>query len=385
MLHQHRAQFPALKNKTYFNYGGTGPMPQSAIDVIIQTQAHIQDIGPFSMEVYQWIAPEIAKVRSIIAQELNVPTSTITLTDNVSVGCNIAIWGIDWQPGDHLLLSDCEYPGVIAMAQEVSRRFGVEITTCPLFATLNGGNPVEVIAQNLQSNTRLVILSHIIWNTGQFLPIDKIGEICRDNGSLLLIDAAQSAGVLPLNLTELAVDFYAFTGHKWFCGPAGVGGLYVSPAAREKLHPTFIGLSSVILDDRSRSINWQPDGRKYEISTMAVPLLIGLGEAIAYHHQWGTAEERYAKIRHNSAYLWQKLAELPHVKCLKNSPPESGLVSFQLTNNQSALELVKFLESQKIMIRRVATHDCIRVSTHYLTLESEIDQLIAAIKIFCAL
>jgi L-cysteine/cystine lyase len=385
MLHQHRAQFPALKNKTYFNYGGTGPMPQSAIDVIIQTQAHIQDIGPFSMEVYQWIAPEIAKVRTIIAQELNIPTSTITLTDNISVGCNIAIWGIDWQPGDRLLLSDCEYPGVVAMAQEVSRRFGVEITTCPLFATLNGGDPAEIIAQNLQSNTRLVILSHITWNTGQFLPIDKIGEICRNNGSLLLIDAAQSGGVLPLNLTELAVDFYAFTGHKWFCGPAGVGGLYVSPTAREKLQPTFIGLSSVMLDDRSRPINWQPDGRRYEISTMAIPLLIGLGEAIAYHHQWGTAEERYTQICHNSAYLWQKLAELPDIKCLKDSPPESGLVSFQLTNNQTALELVKFLESQRILTRRVATHDCIRVSTHYLTLESEIDQLIAEIKVFCSL
>jgi len=385
MLHQHRAQFPALKNKTYFNYGGTGPMPQSAIDVIIQTQAHIQDIGPFSMEVYQWIAPEIAKVRTIIAQELNIPTSTITLTDNISVGCNIAIWGIDWQPGDRLLLSDCEYPGVVAMAQEVSRRFGVEITTCPLFATLNGGDPAEIIAQNLQSNTRLVILSHITWNTGQFLPIDKIGEICRNNGSLLLIDAAQSGGVLPLNLTELGVDFYAFTGHKWFCGPAGVGGLYVSPTAREKLQPTFIGLSSVILDDRSRPINWQPDGRRYEISTMAIPLLIGLGEAIAYHHQWGTAEERYTQICHNSAYLWQKLAELPHIKCLKDSPPKSGLVSFQLTNNQTALELVKFLESQRVLTRRVATHDCIRVSTHYLTLESEIDQLIAEIKVFCSL
>jgi len=385
MLHQHRAQFPALKNKTYFNYGGTGPMPQSAIDVIIQTQAHIQDIGPFSMEVYQWIAPEIAKVRTIIAQELNIPTSTITLTDNISVGCNIAIWGIDWQPGDRLLLSDCEYPGVVAMAQEVSRRFGVEITTCPLFATLNGGDPAEIIAQNLQSNTRLVILSHITWNTGQFLPIDKIGEICRNNGSLLLIDAAQSGGVLPLNLTELGVDFYAFTGHKWFCGPAGVGGLYVSPTAREKLQPTFIGLSSVILDDRSRPINWQPDGRRYEISTMAIPLLIGLGEAIAYHHQWGTAEERYTQICHNSAYLWQKLAELPHIKCLKDSPPKSGLVSFQLTNNQTALELVKFLESQRVLTRRVATHDWIRVSTHYLTLESEIDQLIAEIKVFCSL
>jgi L-cysteine/cystine lyase len=313
-----------------------------------------------------------------------VPTSTITLTDNVTVGCNIAMWGIDWQLGDHLLLSDSEHPGIVATAQEIGRRFGVEVTVCPLSTTLNVGDPEQLIAQSLKSQTRLVILSHILWNTGQVLPIDKIGEICRNNKSLLLVDAAQSAGVLPLKLTELAVDFYAFTGHKWFCGPAGVGGLYVSTSAREKLQPTFIGLSSIVTDKFANPVNWQPDGRRYEMSTIASPLFIGLSQAIAYHNQWGTAEERYAQICRNSGYLWQKLTELSGVKCLKHSPPQSGLVSFQLTKNRSALELVKFLEAQKILTRTIANPECIRVSVHYLTLESEIDQLIAALTAFCS-
>ncbi|MBE9056673.1 aminotransferase class V-fold PLP-dependent enzyme [Sphaerospermopsis sp. LEGE 08334] len=382
MLHHHRQKFPALGNKIYFNYGGQGPMPQGAMDAISQTQAHIQEIGPFGAEAYRWISPQMQSVREAIASTLNVPSDTITLTGNVTIGCNIGMWGIDWQAGDHLLLSDCEHPGVIATAQEISRRFAVEVSTCPLMATLNEGDTVSIIAENLRPNTRLVVLSHVLWNTGQVLPIDKITEICRKNNSLLLVDAAQSVGVLPLNLTELGVDFYAFTGHKWLCGPAGVGGLYVRPQSREQLQPTFIGLDGVITNNQAQPINWQPDGRRYEVSTLATPLYIALKEAIAIHHQWGTAEERYQQICSNSEYLWQKLIELSNVKCLKNSPPQSGLVSFVLTNNQPSLKLVQFLESQKILTRTIANPNCIRVSVHYLTLESEIDQLITAIKEF---
>ncbi|MBD2291962.1 aminotransferase class V-fold PLP-dependent enzyme [Anabaena sphaerica FACHB-251] len=382
MLHHHRAKFPALANKIYFNYGGQGPMPQGAMDAITQTQAHIQEIGPFGAEAYGWISPQMQATREAIASTLNVPTDTITLTGNVTIGCNIGMWGIDWQAGDHLLLSDCEHPGVIATAQEISRRFAIEVSTCPLMATLNEGDPVTIIAESLRPNTRLVILSHVLWNTGQVLPIDKITEICRNNNSLLLVDAAQSVGVLPLNLTESGVDFYAFTGHKWLCGPAGVGALYVRPQTREMLQPTFIGLDGVITNNQAQPINWQPDGRRYEVSTLATPLYVGLREAIAVHNQWGTAEERYQKICRNSEYLWQKLTALTNVKCLKNSPPQSGLVAFQLANNQPSSKLVQFLESQKILTRTIANPNCVRVSVHYLTLESEIDQLIAAIEIF---
>ena len=353
-------------------------MPQVAMDTIAQSQAHIQSIGPFGNEAYSWISPQVQASREAIASLLNVPSDTITLTGNVTVGCNIAMWGIDWHAGDHLLLSDCEHPGVIATAGEIARRFAVEVTTCPLMATLNEGDSISIIADNLRPHTRLVVLSHVLWNTGQVLPIDKIVEVCRSNKSLLLIDAAQSVGVLPLDLTALGVDFYAFTGHKWLCGPAGVGGLYVRPEARLSLHPTFIGLNGVTTNSQAQPTGWQPDGRRYEVSTLSTSLYVGLKAAITIHEQWGTAEERYERICQNSQYLWQKLNSLSNVKCLKNSPPESGLVSFQLTN-QPSLKLVQYLESQKILTRTIAHPNCIRVSVHYLTLESEIDQLITVI------
>jgi L-cysteine/cystine lyase len=380
-LHHHRAQFPALSNKIYFNYGGQGPMPQGAMDAITQSQAHIQHLGPFGNAAYGWISPQIQASREAIAFTLNIPSNTITLTGNVTIGCNIAMWGINWQPGDHLLLSDCEHPGVIATAQEIARRLAIEVTTCPLMATLNEGNPISIIAENLRPRTRLVVLSHVLWNTGQVLPIDKIVELCRSNNSLLLIDAAQSVGVLPVDLTALGVDFYAFTGHKWLCGPAGVGGLYVRPETRENLHPTFIGLNGVTTNSQAQPTGWQPDGRRYEVSTLSTPLYIGLKAAITIHEQWGTAEKRYEQICKNSQYLWQKLTSLSNVKCLKNSPPESGLVSFQLTN-QTSIKLVQYLESQQILTRTISQPNCIRVSVHYLTLESEIDELITAVSNF---
>jgi L-cysteine/cystine lyase len=382
-LDQHREQFPALGNKIYFNYGGQGPMSQRVLDTISQAQTHIQNIGPFSTEVGNWINHETQATREAIASELNVPAQTITFTENVTVGCNIGLWGIDWRAGDHILLSDCEHPGVIATTQEIARRFAVEVSVCPLKATLNQGDPVEAIAQHLRPNTRLVIISHVLWNTGQVLPLDKIVEVCRNNNSLLLVDAAQSVGALPLNLTALGVDFYAFTGHKWLCGPAGVGGLYVRPEARDSLNPTFIGLRGVIVNSEAKPVNWHPDGRRYEVATSGFPLYAGLKEAIAVHNQWGTAQERYQQILHNSQYLWQSLAALPDIKCLRTSPPDSGIVSFQLTNQpQANLKLVQFLESQKILLRTIADPICIRASVHYLTLESESDQLVEAIQRF---
>ena len=391
LLELHRQQFPALANKTYFNYGGQGPMPQAAIDAINNSQEYIQRRGPFSSEVNAWITQEVEQTRLAIASELNAPAETITITEDVTVGCNIAMWGIDWQAGDRILLSDCEHPGIIATAAEISRRFGVEVDTCPLMATLNQGDPTDVIAQHLRSHTRLVVLSHLLWNTGQVLPLDKIVKGCKQHqGSRplqILVDAAQSVGLLPLNLTELGADFYAFTGHKWLCGPAGVGGLYVRPEAQSTLHPTFIGWRSVVTDSTGKPTNWQPDGRRYEVATSAFSQYAGLRAAIATHQQWGTAQERYQQICKLSQYLWQRLKDLSDTICLRTAPPQAGLVSFQLKNSSSTdkvhLKLVQYLETQGLMARTLLDPDCVRACVHYFTLESEIDQLVSEIEKFC--
>ncbi len=385
-LHQYRQQFPALANKAYFNFGGQGPMPLSAMDAVTQAQNDIQRLGPFGNEVNSWLMQKTKVTRVAIATELNVPPETITLTEDVTVGCNIAMWGIDWEPGDHILLTDCEHPGIIAIANEIARRFSVEVSNCPIMATLNDGDPVSIIAQNLRPRTRMVVLSHVLWNTGQVLPLEKIVEVCKSNNTKLMVDAAQSVGLLPLNLTELGVDFYAFTGHKWLCGPPGVGGLYVRPQSRESLYPTFIGWRSVVVDGQAQPVKWQESGKRYEIATSAYPFYVGLTEAISVHQKWGTPQQRYEQICRNSEYLWKKLMTVSSIKCLLNSPPKSGLISFQIASNQSktSLELVTFLESKKIFTRTILSPDCVRACVHYFTLESEIDQLVEEISGFCS-
>jgi L-cysteine/cystine lyase len=375
-LNQHRQQFPALSHKAYFNYGGQGAMTQSAIAAIQQAHEYIQTTGPFSGTTNRWITEQAQQMKATIAAELHVPPATLTLTEDVSIGCNIPLWGIDWQAGDHLLLTDCEHPGIIAAAQEIQRRLGIEITTCPLQETLNQGDPIETIAQYLQSNTRLVVLSHILWNTGQVLPLAEIVQVCHGRSVLVLVDAAQSVGVLPLNLTELEADFYAFTGHKWWCGPAGLGGLYVRPQVQ--ISPTFIGWRSITVDAAGQPTGWMADGRKYEIATSDYPLYAGLSAAIAYQNEWGTATDRYQRILELSRSLWQKLAELPNVTCLRTAPPEAGLVSFTV-EGQAHGAIVQALEQQNIFVRTILDPDCIRACVHYLTTEEEIDQLVTAI------
>ncbi len=383
-LEQYRSQFPSLKQKAYFNYGGQGPMPQAAIEAIATCYQEIQNLGPFSNAANRWITQAGDQTRAAIAGELNVPSSTITLTEDVSVGCNIGLWGIDWKKGDRLILTDCEHPGIIAAAQEIQRRFQVEIIVCPIQQTLNQGNPVEIIANAVNNQTRLVIISHLLWNTGQVLPQGEISKACKQiNPDVkILVDAAQSVGSLALNLIADQIDFYAFTGHKWWCGPEGLGGLYVSSEARASLAPTFIGWRGIVSDTSGYPTGFKDDGKRYEIATSAYPLYSGLQAALKIHQSWGSVAQRYQKICQLSHILWQKLREIPQVTCLRESPPEAGLVSFQLANSQHA-KLVQSLEDQQILTRTIRDPDCVRACVHYFSSEAEIEQLVDAIATFC--
>jgi L-cysteine/cystine lyase len=390
-LEWHRQQFPALANKTYFNYGGQGPLPQTALAAIQEAYAYIQTDGPFSEKVNYWVMEEEKRLEAVIAQELSIPPSTLTLTENVTVGCNIPLWGTMWQPGDHLLISDCEHQGIIATIQELQRRFGIQVSICPLMETLNQGNSAEVISQHLQANTRMVVLSHVFWNTGQVLPVKEIVAVCRQANAhkpvRILVDAAQSVGMLPLDLTDLGADFYAFTGHKWWCGPEGVGGLYVRPEVidgsdgGEPLYPTLIGWRGITTNTVNQPTGWQSGATRYEVATSARPLYAGLRAAIALHQQWGTAEARYQRILTLSAYLWEKLRNIPGVTCLAASSPQSGLVSFQLANSQH-LQLVRWLEKRGFCLRILLDPNCVRACVHYFTLKSEIDELVINIAAF---
>jgi L-cysteine/cystine lyase len=385
-IQAYRCHYPALATKTYLNYGGQGPMAQAAIAALHDTQLQIQERGPFSSATNAWLQQESQLTRQAIAAELGTGPEAIALTENVTLGCNIALWSMDWREGDHLLLTDCEHPGVVGTANELQRRFGIKVSTCPVLETLNDGNPVEAIARHLLPTTRMVVVSHILWNTGQVLPLADIVAVCRQHPSYqpvrLLVDAAQSVGVLPLQLDALDVDFYAFTGHKWWCGAAGAGGLYVNPDRLGDSYPAFVGWRGVTMDGAGQPTGLKSSGERYEIATSAYPLYNALRTALALHQQQGSAADRYQRIVQLSAYLWHQLQALPAVQPLRTAPPESGLVSFQVVGASSAgtKALVAALEADQIMVRTLLHPDCIRACVHYFSTEDDCDRLIAALR-----
>lgn len=379
-----RAQFPALANKTYFNYGGQGPLADRAFEAIVSTERQIQIDGPFNGKINAALQENSSATRRAIADLLGVPDTTISLTEDVTVGCNIALWGLAWQTGDQIVMTDCEHPGVMAAVTELARRFELTVTIAPILDILNDGDPVAAIVDRLTSRTRLVIVSHLLWNTGYVLPLADLNRACHhfptETGHTIrvLVDAAQSVGTLPLDLDAIDVDFYAFTGHKWLCGAAGVGGLYVSDAARSDLAPTFIGWRSIETDAIGNPTHWKPNGQRYEVATSAYPLYAGLCKAITIHEEWGTALERYAAICDRALRLWSGLQRLEGIECVSSAPPRSGLVSFYRVNGQHQA-LVSHLETQGFMLRTILSPDCVRACVHYFTTEDEIDRLLNAI------
>jgi L-cysteine/cystine lyase len=233
----------------------------------------------------------------------------------------------------------------------------------------------------LQPRTKLVVLSHILWNTGQVLPLAAINAAIKaypaQQEIRVLVDAAQSVGMLPLDLAALGIDFYAFTGHKWCCGPEGVGGLYVSPAARASLRPTFIGWRSLSYEAAAGG-GLLTDSRQYEVATSAYPLYAGLTAALECQRSWGDRSACYQQIIELATDLWQGLQAIEGVTCVLATSPTSGLVAFQVAGVNPD-QAVKQLENQSIFVRSIVEPSCLRAGVHYFTSRPEIDRLLAAI------
>ena len=384
-----RSQCPALLNKTYFNYGGQGPLPTPSLEAIQASWRRIQELGPFTTDVWPFIGAEVSSTRRRLAQLCGVAPHRLALSENVTSGCVLPLWGLPFDSGDRLLISDCEHPGVVAACVELARREGLTIDTLPV-KQLRGDQPstdagvMDALEQSLTSRTRLVVLSHLLWNTGQIMPIPAVAERLAQHpqAPYLLVDAAQSFGQIPVQDAAAAADIYAFTGHKWACGPEGLGGVALSERVLNEGQPTVIGWRSLQDEskaDLSSSDPFHHDSRRFEVATSCVPLMAGLRCSLELLDQEGSAETRLMRIRQLSGDLWSGLREMPGVKPLMEVPPASGLVSFQLSCDAAPAEVVQQLGQQGLWIRDLADPSCLRACTHVTTTEAETEALTTAI------
>jgi len=198
----------------------------------------------------------------------------------------------------------------------------------------------------------------------------------------LLVDAAQSFGQIPVAEAAARADIYAFTGHKWACGPEGLGGVALSQRVLEQGQPTLIGWRSLRDESKADLSSADPfhhDSRRFEVATSCVPLMAGLRSSLDLMEQHGHAEARWQRIQTLSSDLWQGLSALAAVSPLLNQPPASGLVSFQISNAPAPADLVQQLGRDGIWIRDLADPSCLRACTHISTSNEEIDRLITAL------
>jgi len=382
-----RTLCPALANKTYFNYGGQGPLPTPSLQAITASWQRIQELGPFTTSVWPFVEQETTRVRQALAALCGVAPHRLALTENVTSGCVLPLWGLPWSPGDELLLSDCEHPGVVAACHELARREGLEIRWLPVLelCTTHGQSTLDAavlagLEQALTPQTKLVALSHLLWNSGSVMPITAVAERLQPhpNQPWLLVDAAQSMGAIPVEEAAAAADIYAFTGHKWCCGPEGLGAVALSERLLEQGQPTLIGWRS-LRHEASAGSSFHSDARRFEVATSCVPLCSGLATSLDLLAAEGTAAQRLERIQAGSRRLWQGLQTIEGVNTLLPEPPPAGLVSFTLAGRSGAA-VVERLGEQGLWIRRLDDPDCLRACTHITTTEAEIDMLLDALR-----
>jgi L-cysteine/cystine lyase len=380
---------PALANKTYFNYGGQGPLPTPSLEAIVASWRRIQELGPFTEAMWPFLAEETSRIRLHLAEWCGAPPHRLALTENVTMGCVLPLWGLPWQPGEEVLVSDGEHDGVVAACKELAHRFRLRIQTLPVQQLLGDSemekaNVLESLERVLSPHTRRVVLSHLLWRTGQRMPIAAVAERLASHPQRpwLLVDGAQSFGSLPVAPDAGCADLYAFTGHKWCCGPEGLGGVLLSERLLAESRPTLIGWRTLRSEDNAGE-GFHHDGRRFEVATSCTPLMRGLHTSLSMFDAMGSAQDRLAILKGQADALWRGLQTVPGCRPLLQAPPPAGLVSFQLHRRDGSLiepeQVVSHLGGQNIWVRSLKDPSCLRACTHVTTTSEDLDLLLEAL------
>ena len=233
----------------------------------------------------------------------------VVFTKNVTEALNVIIRGL-LEKGEHVLVSAMEHNAVMRPLQLLGRELeaGEEapadaISFSRIPCDSEGNLELEALPRLVQQRTKAVIMTHASNVCGTLLPIDKVGDFCKQRGLLFIVDSAQSAGVFPINMQQLHIDALAFTGHKGLLGPQGIGGFVLREHMVTKLTPLIVG-GTGSLSHTEKTPRFMPD--KFEAGTLNLPGIMGLAAGVSWLKERGLASIR----AHELALTEQLLAGL---------------------------------------------------------------------------
>lgn len=373
-----REQMPAVLKNAYLNTGTFGPLPTPTVEALT---AHLRgelESGRITMENYMRSGEIKTEARAEFAAVFGCKPENVTLTRHTTDGMNIGVNGINWQPGDEIIISDMEHPGGQGPVYNVARRYGVVVRTARLGD--GTGDVVGAFERLITPRTRLLLVSHLTWNTGTVLPLTDIVEMAHRHHVLVVADAAQSLGSVPINVVEMGIDVYGGPGQKWLCGPEGTGATYVSDEALERINQTVVGYASVASWEHSGGHFTPRHGAdRYEVGGVFTPAILGNVTSLKFIRETVGLEWAYERIRSLGQYCWNKLSEVDGVSMITPHDQMAGLVSFKLEGHEPPA-LTEKLAERGIIIRYIGTPLGARVSTGFYNNEEDIDRLADAVR-----
>ena len=363
-----RADLPSARASAYFNAGTFGPVPRpsdAAMRAHLDTSFERGRIGQAGFE--RWFR-EMDEMRTAFARSLGAHEDTVALMHCTTDGCSTVLFGLSFQPGDEIVTTTHEHPGLTAPLEELARSRGVVVRAVE--------PRLEAIASAVGPRTRLVAVSHVLWTNGDVLPIAAIARAAHDANALLLVDGAQSVGAIPVEVEALGADFYTVSGQKWLCGPSGTGALWVRPSALSHLGTPWPWYLS-----KSRG----PDGvrdwttaRRLDATTLSMTSMAGAAAALTWHRE---QVERGALgwARESARAVREGLARLSRVKVVPVAQP-STLISFTVEGEKPAAVSAR-LEAAGVLVRPIPGFELVRVSVGFWNDEGDVQRLLGALAV----
>ena len=349
-----RAQFPVLQHKAYLNAGTEGPLPRRAAEAVrARIDAELTG-GRCGMDYMTELRELATQLRGAYARVLGCDAADVALTGSTTDGVNTVLAGLDLHPGDEIITSDEEHPGLLAPLGRLTRQAGVTVTVVP-FAE---------IAAAVTPSTRLVACSHVSWVSGRVLDTDALTA----TGVPFLLDAAQGVGAVPVDVHALGCAFYAGSGQKWLCGPEGSGCLFVRRDQLDELTVPWPGYGSLAdakhaLDsppapDAARLDHGFPPGMRSAWALASLSVLEEAGWEWVLSRAAGMAAELASQLEQRGLTVWPR--------------DRSTLVAWEAADADAE---VARLAQAGFVIRSIPSHGLLRASVGAWSSEDELAAL----------
>lgn len=318
-----RADTPGVGNGAVFlDSAGSSLPPRVVTETVIGHLRREAEIGGYRAANER--LDDLAGVKTVIAELINATPGTIALSDSATRAWTDFFYAVPLRPGDRILISGADYASNAIAALQRARATGARVEQIPDDA--EGRIDIEALDAMMDERVRLVSLLHVPTNGGLVNPVAAAARIARAGGALVVLDACQSAGQLPLDVTELGVDALSATGRKWLRGPRGTGFLYLRPELAASLEPGRLDLHSAAWTGPDE-YRMAPDASRFEFWEHDVAARLGLGAAVRYLLDLGP-DQVYAAIAERADYLRGAFGDLPGVTVRDLGVDHSGIVSF---------------------------------------------------------